>query len=358
MKADPNASLWGTVLAVQANYYRVRLTAEADILWPTPELLCIRRSRLKKIGQQVMVGDHVRVEEPDWAGQRGAIAEVLARQTQLSRPAVANANQLLLLFALAEPELEPYQLSRFLVTAEATGLEIALCLSKSDLVSLEQQQYWSDLLQQWGYQPMIFSLLLGQGFQALEQKLNHKLTVVSGPSGVGKSSLINHLIPSVNATTGLVSQRWGTGKHTTRHVELFELPGGGLLADSPGFNQPALLSSASELGNCFPEIRQRLAQGRCQFHNCLHRDEPDCSVRGKWERYPHYLEFLAEVLAQTTDQDQMSHPEVGLKRKTGHQGANDYEPKLALKKYRRSSRRRQQQDLQQFYDQDQEEGEN
>jgi ribosome biogenesis GTPase / thiamine phosphate phosphatase len=226
MKADLDQSsaaaplIWGTVLAVQANYYRVGLAPEAGVLWPATELLCIRRSRLKKIGQQVMVGDLVRVEDPDWAGQRGAIAEVWSRKTQLNRPAVANANQLLLLFALAEPALEPHQLSRFLVTAEATGLEIALCLSKSDLVTPDQQQHWRERIQGWGYQPIILSLPLEQGLQTLEQKLNHKLTVVSGLSGVGKSSLINRLIPTANMATGQVSQHWGKGKHTTRHVEL------------------------------------------------------------------------------------------------------------------------------------------
>jgi ribosome biogenesis GTPase / thiamine phosphate phosphatase len=323
---------WGTVLAVQANYYRVRLST--DSVWPTEELLCIRRSRLKKIGQQVMVGDQVVIEEPDWAGQRGAIAQVLPRQTQLSRPPVANANQLLLVFALTEPDLDPYQLSRFLVTAESTDLDVALCLSKQDLVAPEQCQDWCDRLQQWGYSPILLSLPLGQGLTVLAQHLQDKLTVISGPSGVGKSSLINRLIPALNLAT----------------VELFELTNCGLLADTPGFNQPALLGSAVELAACFPEIRQRLAQASCQFNNCLHRDEPDCAVRGDWERYPHYLEFLAEIQTREAQQQAMGGAESALKRKTSDRGQTDYEPKLELKKYRRSSRRSQQQDLQSLVD--------
>jgi ribosome biogenesis GTPase / thiamine phosphate phosphatase len=339
--------LWGTVLAVQANYYRVRL-ASAD--WPVSELLCIRRSRLKKTGQQVMVGDQVGIEEPDWAGQRGAIAQVLPRQTRLGRPPVANANQLLLVFALAEPDLDPYQLSRFLVTAESTDLEVALCLSKQDLVEPAQCQSWCDRIKQWGYRPILVSLALEQGLTVLAQQLQNKLTVISGPSGVGKSSLINYLIPSLNLSTGAVSDRGGKGRHTTRHVELFELTAGGLLADTPGFNQPALLGSAVELAACFPEIGQRLAQASCQFNNCLHRDEPDCAVRGDWERYPHYLEFLAEIQTREMQQLEMGGSESALKRKSGDRGQTSYEPKLELKKYRRSSRRRQQQDLQSLVD--------
>lgn len=129
--ASASASpLLGTVLAVQANFYRVRLDRQASnyskclhIDKPL-ELLCTRRTRLKKIGVAVMVGDRVVIEEPDWAGGRGAIAEVLPRQTELDRPPIANANQILLVFALADPPLDPYQLTRFLIKAESTDLDI------------------------------------------------------------------------------------------------------------------------------------------------------------------------------------------------------------------------------------------
>ncbi|MHC5829357.1 MAG: GTPase RsgA, partial [Nostoc sp.] len=124
----------------QANFYRVQLDEEdgemremremgEQYLPYPPLLLCTRRTRLKKIGQQVMVGDRVVVEEPDWAGGRGAIAEVLTRQSELDRPAIANVNQILLVFAVADPPLEPYQLSRFLIKAESTGLDVLLCLN-------------------------------------------------------------------------------------------------------------------------------------------------------------------------------------------------------------------------------------
>jgi ribosome biogenesis GTPase / thiamine phosphate phosphatase len=348
--AEPSLpELTGTVLAVQANYYRVRLHTNAQQSLPLTQLLCTRRSRLKKIGQQVMVGDQVGIEEPDWMGGRGAIAQVLPRQTQLDRPSVANANQLLLVFALTEPILDPYQLSRFLVTAAATPLDTLLCLSKSDLVPLEDQHRWCDRLQSWGYQPLVISLKNQQGLTHLRAELNHKLTIISGPSGVGKSSLINALIPSLNLQTGAVSERWGRGRHTTRHVELFELPTGGLLADTPGFNQPSLSGNPSELASCFPEAQQRLTEEHCQFKDCLHRDEPNCVVRGDWERYEYYLQFLADLIAQQTDFQSKMGEEPTIKFKSGSQGRVRPEPKLLTKRYRRSARRTQQQALETLY---------
>lgn len=346
-------ALVGTVLAAQANYYRVRLdTASQPVTGGATELLCTRRSRLKKMGQLVMVGDRVEVEEPDWNGLRGAIAQVLPRQSQLVRPPVANVNQLLLLFALADPPLDPQQLSRFLVTAESTGLIVGLGLSKCDLVSPKQQAEWMTRLAKWGYRPTLLSLVNHQGLDALQAQLTGQITVISGPSGVGKSSLINTLIPEVDLRVGSVSERWGRGKHTTRHVELFELPGGGLLADTPGFNQPSLECLPEHLVNYFPEARQRLAVATCQFNNCYHRDEPNCAVRGDWERYPYYLALLEEAVAYSSDRTNTSDPESTAKLKYNQQGQAYYEPKLKTKRYRRPSRRTQQQSLQDRYEED------
>lgn len=349
---DQRKSLTGTVLAAQANYYWVKLSQQAA------PLLCTSRARLKKIGQQVMVGDHVRVEEPDWVEQRGAVAEVFARRSQIERPPIANVDQILLVFALLEPTLDPTQLSRFLVKAESTGISTQLCLNKSDLASEAEQQHWTARLRQWGYDPILLSLRQGEGYCQLYDLLNQKITVLSGPSGVGKSSLINRLIPQVKLRTGLVSGKLGRGRHTTRHVELFELPTGGLLADTPGFNQPDLTCTPAQLADCFPEIRQRRAAGGCQFNNCLHRDEPNCIVRGNtkrgnaarddWERYPLYLTFLAEVLAHQQDIDQRSDGEATTKAKSKSAGVVKDEPRLAAA-YRQVSRKTEKQQLRQLY---------
>lgn len=347
--SSESTPLLGTVLAAQANYYRVRLDQSEPSTTPSSHLLCTRRSRLKKIGQQVMVGDRVAVVEPDWAGGRGAIADVLPRRTELSRPPIANADQILLVFALADPPLEAYQLSRFLLKAESTGLEVCLCLNKCDLVTEQQLQATHTRLQHWGYQPLFISVNSGTGLAELSGKTQSQITVLAGPSGVGKSSLINQLIPGIDLRVGEISGKLNRGRHTTRHVELFELPSGGILADTPGFNQPDLDFRPGELVYYFPEARQRLAVAQCQFSDCLHRDEPNCAARGDWERYEHYLEFLAEAIARQDELNQQAEPESQLKMKTKSKGQSHYEPKLENKKYRRPSRRTQQQVLQELY---------
>ena len=337
--------LWGTVVAVQANFYQVKLANNPA----AKSLLCTRRTRLKKIGQRVMVGDRVLIEEPDWQDARGAIGRVEPRSTELQRPPVANAELILLVFAVAEPTLDPWQLSRFLVKAESTALQLCLCFNKCDLITPEQQQQWQQRLSTWGYDASYISVVQGIGIDQLLSRLEGKITVVAGPSGVGKSSLIDTLIPSINLRIGEVSGKLQRGRHTTRHVELFELPGGGLLADSPGFNQPDMDCLPSNLAQYFPEARARLQQANCQFSNCLHRDEPNCVVRGDWERYEYYLDFLDKAIARQTALQQQPDEESNLKLKVKRSGKSQYEPKLQTKKYRRTSRNVKQQNLQDIY---------
>ena len=344
--APTSEPIWGTVVAVQANFYQVKLASSENAEF----LLCTRRTRLKKIGQKVMVGDRVSIEEPDWQDGRGAIGEVKPRTTELQRPPVANAELILLVFALEEPTLDPWQLSRFLVKAESTNLKLALCLNKCDLITAQQQQQWQQRLNQWGYEPSFISVAQNIGIDKLRSRLADKITVVAGPSGVGKSSLIDTLIPSVELRIGRVSGKLQRGRHTTRHVELFELPGGGLLADSPGFNQPDLDCLPSNLAQYFPEARARLERGNCQFSNCIHRDEPNCVVRGNWERYEYYLDFLDKAIARQTALQQRSNEESTLKLKVKRSGKSQYEPKLKTKKYRRTSRNVKNQNLQDIYE--------
>lgn len=345
MVENIETQLLGTVVAVQANFYQVQL----DQPVASQFLLCTRRTRLKKIGQQVMVGDRVCIENPDWQGGRGAICEVLPRQSQLDRPAIANVNQILLVFAVADPPLEPLQLSRFLVKAESTGLQVSLCLNKIDLIAPSEQEQIRDRLRNWGYDPILISVNQGINIDTLLTQLKGKITVLAGASGVGKSSLINTLIPSLSLRVGEVSGKLAKGRHTTRHVELFPSPHGGFIADTPGFNQPDLDTPPHQLINYFPEAKQFLATDTCRFSDCLHRDEPGCVVRGNWERYEHYLIFLEEVILHHQQRQQQTNPEANIKFKTKQKGTSYYEPKLETKKYRQKSRRTQLQELELQY---------
>ena len=283
----------GQVMALEANFCRVRLDQ------PGPEgqrlMLCTRRSRLAHGGQQVLVGDWVGLEGCDWRDGRAAVASLEPRSSRLQRPALANADRVLVMLALAQPNLDAELLSRFLLSAEATGLQVLPLLTKADLVDAEQARLWSLRLQGWGYQAQC----LGRGDQwslaALSQLLGAGVSVLCGPSGVGKSSLLNALVPSLQTRVGAVSGKLQRGRHTTRHVELHPLPGGGLLADTPGFNRPHLPEDPSLFPQLFPEIRRQLQAGsRCRFRDCRHLHEPDCGIDRQWERYGWYRSLLED----------------------------------------------------------------
>lgn len=328
----------GTVLALQANYYRVSLDNAG---YPCSELLCIRRARLKKTGQNVYVGDRIEVEEPDWQGARGAISKIFPRRNLLDRPMVANVDRVVLAWALTEPQIDPYQLSRFLVSLESQDLDVLMCFTKRDLVSAEFCQSWCDRLASWGYEALAISVHTGEGIEDLRACLNEGVTVITGQSGVGKSSLINFLIPDLNIRVHSVSAI-GLGRHTTRHVELFGIGDRGLLADTPGYTQPKLMCEPISLIDCFPDQRSKIStriSTGCQFRDCLHLNEPDCAVRGDWERYEHYCMFLQEACAYKSSQDAISTADKTLKSKSGYGGVTKEEPRLVTKSHRRQSRR-------------------
>ncbi|MFQ3585620.1 MAG: ribosome small subunit-dependent GTPase A [Cyanobacteriota bacterium] len=298
--------------AVQANFYRVRLdpalvAADSHLDLPTPdeqltpaEILCTRRAKLKKTGQQVMVGDWVEVSLSPGVGdlwpEQGVIEGILPRRTQLHRPAIANLTQALVVMALAEPAPDPHLLNRLLVQAEASQLRVQVILNKADCVDPAVAMSWMNRVQSWGYAPLLVSVRTGLGIPALLDRCRQQISVVTGPSGVGKSSLLNRMLPDAQLVTQAVSGRLRQGRHTTRHVELFPLPEGGWIADSPGFNalEGIPLVHPVQLIQCFPEVRDRL--GHCQFRDCLHDQEPGCRVRHpEWERHSLYLELLQEA---------------------------------------------------------------
>ena len=294
MTADPGVS--GLVVALQANFCQVQLDQPGPA--GQERLLCVRRTRLGKAGQQVCVGDRVELDGLDWPARRGAIRRVEPRHSWLGRPAVANCTRVVVMVALAEPGLDPLQLTRFLLTAEATDQAVDLVLSKADLLTAEAVQNWTRRVEAWGYRPLPLSLTTGAGLADVRQRLSSPgLAVLCGPSGVGKSSLLNALAPALALPVGPVSGKLRRGRHTTRHVELFSLAAGALLADTPGFNRPDLPTDPIRLAALFPEVARRLRSGRCRYSNCLHRGDPGCAVGTDWDRYPLYGQCLQELMA-------------------------------------------------------------
>lgn len=335
----PGAGLQGAaglVVALEANFCRVQLQR------PGPggvgQLLCVRRTRLGKTGQQICVGDRVRVEGIDWAAARGAVAALGPRSSLLARPAVANCSRVVVVMALAQPEPDPLQLTRFLLTAERCGVAVELVLTKADLLPADQAEHWRARLRGWGYGPLLVSSRRGEGLEALRRRLcSPGIAVLCGPSGVGKSSLLNALVPDLELRVASVSGRLQRGRHTTRHVELFPLAEGALLADTPGFNRPDLPAAPAELAGLFPEIRRRLQTGPCRFKNCLHRGDPGCAVGSDWDRHPLYLQCL-EACLQQAGATRERPPEPGLRQRGGRP-----EPRLD-QRLRQPSRRRLRQD--------------
>ena len=290
--------LRGLVVSLLANYCWVELDQPGSS--GATRLLCTRRTRLGKSGQTIAVGDHVWLEGIDWPAGRGAVAALEPRDGLLERPAVANVARVVVVVALAEPELDPLQLTRFLLTAEATGRPVLLLFSKADLVSPAVAADWCRRAGAWGYEALALSVQTGQGLERLSQRLREPgISVLCGPSGVGKSSVLNALCPELGLRVAAVSGRLQRGRHTTRHVELFQLAPGALMADTPGFNRPELPGEAIDLGPLFPEIRRRLEAGCCRFKNCLHLGDPGCAVGVDWERYPLYSQCLGDLAGQS-----------------------------------------------------------
>lgn len=285
----------GQIIKAISGFYYVRTEQGVTYQCRARGVFKFEKKKLKPL-----VGDYVQFDETD-PGE-GYVTAVETRQTELVRPAIANVTQAVVVCALREPHFQQMPLDRFLVHAEHAGLEIVIVLTKLDLLEDPSElDYIRSIYARAGYPVVATSTQTAVGVEQVTSYLKDHISVFAGQSGVGKSSLLNQILPDRELETGAVSQKIGRGRHTTRSVEIIPLETGGLVADSPGFSQLSFDNMEPvDLGSCFPEFRQR-ADG-CRFRGCLHVNEPDCKVREAVEsgeihqgRYDHYLTFLEEI---------------------------------------------------------------
>lgn len=246
-------------------------------------------------------GDDVEMEVLDAAARTGNIIDVLDRRSELIRPAVANADQAMIVFAAAEPEPNLNLLDRFLVLMREQRMETIICFNKKDRVSAEEQERLAAIYRDSGCLCLMLSAARQEGTEQLKGMLSGKTTVLAGPSGVGKSTIMNLLYPEADMKTGSISEKIKRGRHTTRHSELFYVGGGTYLFDTPGFSSLYLGEmEKEELREYYPEFQP--FAGECRFLSCLHDKEPDCAVKEavasggiNKERYENYLLLLEEL---------------------------------------------------------------
>ncbi len=303
MNKNNSISCRGIVVALKANFLIVEINHQhfegycLDQFSEKIRLLCKRRSKLDYQGFVIHVGDIVLVESIDYKNKRAIIAGVESRISFLKRPAVANVTLIAICISVEHPSFDSEQTSRFLITAESANIKPLIILTKIDLIKQTDLNLYIQKFKSWGYDSVPVSMKNLQGMDLLIERFREtRLTVLAGPSGVGKTSLINQLIPTLSLPTSSVSKKLRRGKHTTRHVELFSIGDGSLLADTPGFNRPEIVNDISGFAGLFPEFRAQFTHSKCKFRNCLHRDEPGCVVDKDFERYSFYRESIEEMI--------------------------------------------------------------
>lgn len=269
----------------------------------TPEgiLECKARGRFRMDGTSPLVGDIV-VCSRDQNG-KGRIDKIEERKNFFIRPAVANIDTLVFIAANTNPVTNPFLIDRVSVIAEDAGCELIICVNKTDI---DKGRELYDIFTLAGYKVISISAKTGEGIEELRDALRGKISAFTGNSGVGKSSILNMLLPGINIPVGEVSEKLGRGKHTTRHVELYCIQDDTYIADTPGFAsfEIEMMSAipTEELQYDFIDFAPYV--GKCRFNNCAHLKEPGCAVRealAKGEisqsRYNSYIR-LYELSAQ------------------------------------------------------------
>lgn len=262
---------------------------------------CKAKGIFRKNKEKPLVGDDVEIQILAQESWEGNISQILPRKNSLIRPAVANVDQALVIFATAQPQPNFLLLDRFLVMMERQEIPVKICFNKKDLMSEKECQKICQTYVDCGYEVLLTSALEGEGLEEILGLLRGKTTVVAGPSGVGKSSLTNLVQSGVRMETGEISQKLKRGRHTTRHSQIIPVEGESYLVDTPGFSSLYLENmEKEELRDYFMEFHSYAE--KCKFQSCVHIQEPQCAVKaalgaGKIsrQRYENYLTLYQEL---------------------------------------------------------------
>lgn len=265
---------------------------------------CKAKGIFRKDHVKPLVGDNVEMEVLDEKDMEGNIRKIFPRRSALVRPAVANVDQALILFAIVKPNPNFNLLDRFLIRMERQNLPTIICFNKQDIASAKEKETLRQSYETCGYRVLFISALENEGIEQLKEFLIGKTTTVAGPSGVGKSSLINRLSPAANMETGAISVKIERGKHTTRHSEIIALGDETYIVDTPGFTSLDISEiTKEELGSYYPEFVQY--EPYCKFSRCSHLNEPSCGVKDavadgriskvRYENYKLLYQELSEI---------------------------------------------------------------
>ncbi len=262
---------------------------------------CKAKGIFRKDHVKPLVGDDVDVDVLNEKEMLGNIRRIRPRRSALIRPAVANVDQALILFAIVKPNPNFNLLDRFLIRMERQKLPTIICFNKQDIAAPEEKEALRKAYETCGYQVLFISALENEGVEQVRKLLAGKTTTLAGPSGVGKSSLINKLSPAANMETGAISEKIERGRHTTRHSEIIALGEETYIVDTPGFTSLDISEiTKEELGGYYPEFRQY--EPACKFRGCAHMSEPSCGVKEAVEagkisrvRYDNYRVLYQEL---------------------------------------------------------------
>ena len=257
--------------------------------------LCKVRKSINFQNNRIYVGDKVEISNIDLKTKRAVIEKLLKRKNLLKRPSVANISNIYVIGSVEEPKLNLSQVNRFLISAESLGVEVSLVLTKCDLISEKRRCSLINKFNKWGYNPFTLSFKKLDNFNNLLIELEQKkCSIFIGPSGVGKTTLLNKIIPNLRNKTAPVSPKIKRGKNTTRNIELFSLSNKSYIVDTPGFNIQKLEIDNFLLQNYYSEIYKQLIDKeiKCKFRNCLHLNDEGCNLDKSFERYIFYKEMI------------------------------------------------------------------